>query len=101
MSSLEVVRRKVASGTLLQIVGLLVADESHQVRRLEVAGAALEDVGATAFGRRTLHHLVTVMIWFGFVTFKQLSTRVQKNAPSATRIQNQQEETLAMLNKPA
>ena len=34
--SLEIVRGKVAGGALLlEVVGLLVADEGHQVRRLE------------------------------------------------------------------
>ena len=49
-SYLEVIRG------YLGVVGLLVADEGHQVRSLEIAGAALEVVGSAAFRR---HHLLS------------------------------------------
>ena len=74
--SLEVVRGKVARGALLlHVVRLLVADEGDQVRRLVVAEAALEDVGATAF---RLHHLLAEIRLFGFVTFRFLLLVLRK-----------------------
>ena len=49
---------EVIVGALLGfVVGLLVADEGHQVRRLEIAGSALEVVGPAAF---RLHHLLSL-----------------------------------------
>ena len=88
--SLEVVGGKVARGALLlRVVRLLVADEGDQVRRLVVAEAALEDVGATAFG---LHHFLDeiyeIRISVRIRNFPISSSRAQKNAVSTTRIQN-------------
>ena len=74
-SYLEVIRG------YLGVVGLLVADEGHQVRSLEIAGAALEVVGPAAFRR---HHLLSANS--NFLIFK-FFPRAQKNASYVTRLQ--------------
>ena len=73
-SYLEVIRG------YLGVVGLLVADEGHKVRSLEIAGAALEVVGPATFRR---HHLLGELKLIDF----QLFPRAQKNVSFATRLQ--------------